>query len=193
MLYDECIHHRHRNSGNPLSCWSFFDQRWSQHAMGANLHGPWSQGCLAISLLLLPAPSVLERNQCPATNFLKETNGSTTISIAKQKVPCTRVSARHISERPTMVCAARRIFCMTYHGLRRATNFLHDLPWFAPRDVFSAWPTTFLAETHMFVCHRLQVVTSPCLAFPPQNARIRAAQRLNSKGVGKVMMSAGLR
>jgi len=33
-----------------------------------------------------PRPSVLDRNQCLAINFFKETNGSTTISIAKQKV-----------------------------------------------------------------------------------------------------------
>ena len=41
-----------------------------------------------------PHPSVLDRNQCQATNFFKDTEGSITISIAKQMVPCTRVSVR---------------------------------------------------------------------------------------------------
>ena len=51
-----------------------------------------------------PHPSVLDRNQCSATNFLKETKGSTAISIAKQRVPCTRVGVRQSisSRKPTV-------------------------------------------------------------------------------------------
>ena len=49
-------------------------------------------------------PSVLDRNKCSAINFFKKTNGSTTISIAKQRVPCTRVSVRQSisSRKPTV-------------------------------------------------------------------------------------------
>jgi hypothetical protein len=32
----------------------------------------------------------------------------------------------------------------------------------------------FLRETHVFGYRRMQVVTSPCLAFPPQNTEVGA-------------------
>ena len=124
MSYDDCRHHRHRKGERPSSFRALFDQRWPPHAMGANLHGACSQGCFARSLFLLPAPlcfeqksmfgnRFLERNQwfdgnfdsktegslharrCSAINFSKKTYGSTTISIAKHRVPCS-VCSREI-------------------------------------------------------------------------------------------------
>ena len=83
-----------------------------------------------------PHPSVLDRNQCPTINFLKETNGSTTISIAKQRDTRSDVSVPSISDTTYKGPSA---FSRTpaMEG-RVPTHFLNDLPWFAPRDVFSA-------------------------------------------------------
>ena len=118
MLYDGYMHHR-RGKPKSVERSGLFRSAVAATCYGCQL--TWAMlARLSCEIITFVARTLLFwTNKCSAINFYKKTNGSTTISIAKQNVPRTRACARQsISSRKPMVRQPFRsqnlVSCLTF-------------------------------------------------------------------------------